>query len=51
MAVQMNSERYDTSIEELNVENLEGRISIEDMERLKKHKPTTLSAAVRAGVK
>jgi hypothetical protein len=40
-----------TDLSSLDIENLRGKISSEDFERMKKHQPQTLHAAVRSGVK
>ena len=38
-------------IDKLNLNEIKGKISFEDYERLIKHKPQTLLAAKRAGIK
>lgn len=49
--VNVFSEKENTDISSLDIDLLQGKISNEDLDRLKKSRPQTLRAAIRAGIK
>ena len=51
MAKTITSKEFNMDISMVDFKSLKGRISTEDLERLIESKPTTLQAAVRAGLK